>query len=452
MRFRFWSPHEIHIKHDLFSNDTAYVWKIPEDYKQQVRAGELFVLERVSKQVLAAIKENELFEFDRDAIFHSREPTIAGHRNRGWGLSRLMVNSRQIWYVELLQRQNEAIAMDFIMPLRVVAPGMAKGQDDVLSKNNMGTEFRANVQRMIELHRKNPTAWHFAPTPIELHQLSGDGARLAPKDLMDQGYEILLNGIGTPMEMYKGTMQLQAAPVSLRMFEANWHHLTQSYNLFLRWVTNRICQLLQWEAVSVRHERVTHADDMQKQMAMMQMATMGQASMTNAFKQLGLDWQDEQRAIMDEARFTQEQQARMQKEMDQVAFGEQVVGASNPMMGGQQIDPATGQPMPPPGGQAGAAQPVAPDGTAMAAGPVTQMLQGQGVPQTPDEMLQTAEALAHELFGKPTTVQLSELRALKQKNPTMHGLVMQRRDEIRNRARSQGGQQLMQQQYGPQGG
>ena len=202
----------------------------------------------------------------------------------------------------------------------------------------------------------------------------------------------------------------------------------------------------------MRHERVTHADDMQKQMAMMQMATMGQASMTNAFKQLGLDWQDEQRAIMDEARFTQEQQARMQKEMDQVAFGEQVVGASNPMMGGQQIDPATGQPMPPPGGQAGAAQPVAPDGTAMAAGPVTQMLQGQGVPQTPDEMLQTAEALAHELFGKPTTVQLSELRALKQKNPTMHGLVMQRRDEIRNRARSPGGQQLMQQQYGPQGG
>jgi hypothetical protein len=45
--------------------------------------------------------------------------------------------------------------------------------------------------------------------------------------------ETLLNDAGTPIELYNGSLQLQTAPVALRLFEATWHHLVHDANAFL---------------------------------------------------------------------------------------------------------------------------------------------------------------------------------------------------------------------------
>lgn len=83
--------------------------------------------------------------------------------------------------------------------------------------------------------------------------------------------------------------------------------------------------------------------------------------------------------------------------------------------------------------------------------PVTGMIQGQGVPQSMDDMLSTAESLATELIALPESQKDSELRALKQKNEVLHSLVKSKMDSMRNQARTAGASMLLGQQGAAQG-
>lgn len=445
LRVKRWSPLEIKLLHDPGTDEVDYFWQIPEDYKTIVRKGHLFHLERVSKPVLKAIKNNELFRFQKGMLYHMKESTLAGIQNRGLGISRMLVNFRQIWYVQVLHRYNEAIALDYVIPFRVLTPqarsgGQAPMQDPLLSAN-MG-DFMGQVRSMLRMRRRDPAMWHTLPFPVEYKALGGDATQLAPRELLDQGLDTLLNGAGTPVELYKGTLQLQTAPVAMRLFEAHHHHLVHDNNAFLSWLVERVAEILSWEAVSASHMKVSHADDMQKQVAMLQMMMNQSISQTTGLKAVGLDWKDETRLIGEEARHMQEQQARIQEEMDQAAFGQQI---------------AKGQPggmpqggMPPGAAPAGAAPAggVPPGAPGAMPGPVTSLIQNNMMPQTPDEMMQTASQLANDLLGLPESQKDSELRALKAKNEVLHSLVRAEIDKIRGQARSQGGSMLMAQTFG----
>lgn len=447
LKVKIWSPHEIEILHDMYTDDAAYIWRIPEDYKKQVRDGHLYHLERASLQVIQAIKNNQVFLFNPGVIFHMKEPTLAGIHNRGWGISRILTLFRDLWHVQVLRRYNEAIAMDYIIPFRLITPearsggggsSLAEGSmTDPLQTIDMGN-FRSQVLRMIRDRRRDPATWHTLPFPVKYQALGGDAKQLAPSEIMDQAMETLLNASGTPMELYRGTMQLQAAPVSLRLFEATHYHLVHDNNAFLRWLVQQLSQLLSWEMVTAKMRRVTHADDFNKQMAQLQLM-MGQAiSQGTGLRAIGLDWDDEQRAIAEEARRQAQLQAEVQEEMEQAAFGDQIAkgqAAAGGAPGG----------VAPPGAAPAGGDPAA-GGAAPGQAPVTDMLMSGNTPQTPNDMLAQAESLAQQLLLLPESQKDSELRALSQKNEFMHALVKAQMEKMRSRAQTAGGAMLLGQQ------
>jgi hypothetical protein len=81
-----------------------------------------------------------------------KENTLAGVRNRGWGISRVLSNFRQAWYVQVLHRYNEAIALDYVIPFRLITPapgpGSADQARDALLNLNMGG-YMPQIQRML---------------------------------------------------------------------------------------------------------------------------------------------------------------------------------------------------------------------------------------------------------------------------------------------------------------
>jgi hypothetical protein len=445
-----WSPHEIELLHDPYTNDVAYLWRIPEDYKRQVREGNLFHLERCSEQVLKAIKKDQCFRFNPDVIFHMKEPTLGGIRNRGWGIPRILTNWRQIYYVQVLRRYNEAIALDYVIPFRLITPAeRAAGpssagisiSDPLMNIN--GGDFRQQVQGMIRRRRRDPASWQVLPFPVQYQMLGGDAQQLAPRELIDQGLEVLLNDAGTPVELYKGSLQMQTAPVALRLFESTWHHLVHDANMFLKWSVRQVSQVMSWEVVDATLKRVTIADDLDKQMAALQLMMGQQLSGHSGLGALGFSWDKEQKRLADEARKQQEIQSRMQEEMDQAGFAQQVAKGQAAQGGGQ---PAAG-------GQGGGGQGGGqgdPSQQGMMPSPVTNYLQSMGpnVAVTPEEMTQTAEQLATELLGLPEGIKDSELRKLKTANNVLHSIVRAKMDEKRQAAKTQGGAMLMQQNFG----
>ena len=466
IKLKRWSPHEIELLHDHYTGDVDYLWRIPEDYKKQVKDGNLFHLERVSVQVLKAIKHNQLFRFHQDVIYHMKEPTLAGIRNRGWGIPRIISNFRQIYYVQVLRRFNEAIALDYVIPFRLITPEPSAGGSvggvnsaDPLSMFH-GGDFKSAVTAMIRKRRRDPAAWNVLPYPVQYNILGGDAQKLAPRDLLDQGTEQLLNDAGTPVELYKGSLQIQSAPVALRLFEATWHHLVHDTNDCLSWLVRQISQIMSWEVVEAQLKRVVIADDMEKQMAALQLMMGQQLSGKSGLGAMGYDWDTEQKRMAEEARKQQEIQSRMQEEMETAGFAQQMAKGQGGPGGGPGGAPGGG------GAAGGAGAGGDPSGGAGGAGaggagalpgmgdptPVSSYIQSMGpdTPVTPNDLQATAKQLASELLGKPEGVKDSELRKLKQYNEVLHSIVKAEMDGFRQDAKTQGGAQMMQQQF-PQG-
>jgi len=370
-------------------------------------------------------------------------------------LPRSLVNFRQIYYVQVLRRYNEAIAMDYVIPFRLITPATRGGggagglpaQDPMMFYN--AGDFRSQVKNMINRRRKDPASWQILPFPVQYDMMGGDANKLAPRDLIDQGLETLLNETGTPVELYKGTLQTQAAPTALRLFESTWRSLVHETNSLLQWIVAAVGEAMSWDKVDASLTKVTIADDMQKQMAALQLMMGQQVSGTTGLKAIGYDWESEQKLLSEEAQKQQELQARAQEEMEQAGFAAEIAKGQQggaPPPGGQ------GAAMGEAGSMAGAAQgggnPEGADAqSAMGAGgtPVSEYIQtmGPNTPVTPNDLQAAADALAQQLLGLPEGQKDSELRKLKQFNPTLHALVRERMDDIRRDARMQGGAMLM---------
>lgn len=453
VRVKRWNPHEMELLWDPFRDETAYIWKIPEDYRRQIRKGTLYHLERANWEVIQAVKHNNHLLFDDGVIHHMKEQTLAGIYNRGWGISRVLSNFRQAWYVQVLHRYNEALALDYVIPFRLITPearkgaGGAESMDPVLGTNLAG--FRGQVERMLRARRRDPARWNVLPFPVQYQALGGDATQLAPKELLEQGIDTLLNGAGVPAEMYRGNLQTQTAPASLRLFEAHWSHLTHNMNGFVSFVIETVARLLSWEPVSARLTKVTHADDLNQQMAKLQLMMGRQISQSTGLKSVGMEFEEEQKQMLEEERFVAEQQQQMQEDMegqagmDMMAQGGGMPGAApGGAMPGMPADPAAagGAPAPAGGAPGGAA-------AAFSAAQPTQ----PNMPVTPQELLSKAQTVAEQIMGMPEAQKDSELIQLKKVDPTLHALVKQIMDDMRQQAQTAGGAQIMAQQFGKMG-
>ena len=69
---------------------------------------------------------------------------------------------------------------------------------------------------------------------------------------------------------------------------------------------------------------------------------------------------------------------------------------------------------------------------------------------TPEDMLAQAEQIALQMLGMPYEARKSELLNLKKSDKTLHALVIQSMQDVRQKAKQQGGFQAMQQMVGGQ--
>lgn len=444
-----WSPHEIDILWDPYTNECSYVWKIPQEYREMIKAGHLHHLERASWEVIQAIKDEKNLMFDPGIVYHLKEDPLAGMRNRGWGISRVLTNFRQAWYFQILHRYNEAIALDYVVPFRVITP-MPRGGGDAASSDPVHSinlsNFSARVSQMIRARRTDPARWNVLPFPVNYQALGGDASALAPRDLLDQALETLLKCIGMPVELFNGTLSFQAAPAALRLFEANWSHLPHNLNRFLSALTTDVARLMSWEPVGVKLQRVTHADDLNRQMAKLQLMQGQQISKSTGLKSVGIDYEEEVKRMLEEERIYAEEQERNQEEMEQAQQMRDLSQSGDMTQGmGQAGAAATGQPQ-----QGAPAQGVPAQGGAVDHF-LMQRKNSPNVPRTPEDLQQQAQLIANQILGLPEPVKDSELIKLKRGDSMMHALVSSVIEDIRQQARLQGGDMVLQQQYGSGG-
>ena len=71
-----WSPHDMDLLWDPYTDDTSFIWKIPDDYQNLLRKGHLHHLERASWEIVEAVKNNQSLLFDPEVVYHMKEDCL----------------------------------------------------------------------------------------------------------------------------------------------------------------------------------------------------------------------------------------------------------------------------------------------------------------------------------------------------------------------------------------
>ena len=403
-----WAPQQMRLLCHPYTYDYEYFWHIPPEVATEINRGTPFYIQYMPWEMIEAVRKKQMFKFDQGVVYHMREQTLAGVETRGWGVSRLLSNFAQAWYVQVLKRYNEALAMDYVVPFRVLTPAARSKEGDPLLNMNM-QNFASRALQMVRQHRQDPASWHVMPFPIEYQALGGEAKNLATPELLDQAMDEMLNAIGIPAQLYRGDLQLQVMPTALRLFQQTWPQLVSGLNGWLEWATGSICSALSWDKPTrVGLEPVTMADDLESRAMYMQLASSNLVSKRTAFQPWGIDATAEQKKIMEEQKMYAEMQEEYQEDMQSKQLKKQ-------QMSGQQ-----------PGGQPG--QP-APMGAGVASN--SQMM-------TPQDLMSVADQTAQQILQMPQEQRRKQFKDLKESNETLYALVKSKCQQYRDDASSVG--------------
>ena len=346
--------------------------------------------------------------------------------------------------VFLLDKYNETILTDYLIPFRIITPSptsnsvLRQGSGDIMLNLGLG-DFVSKVKQMIERHRKNPTDWNFAPFPVQYQVLGGEAKNLTPVELMEHFERRLLSSMGIPQEFYSTSLQSEAGPIiGFKMFEKTWEHFTTELNKWLQWYVGKQSEARKWEKVNARLLPVSFYEDPETKAAISQLYGAGKVSETTYFRYLGLDSEYEQKRILEEQdelnKLVQDRQVEAQKDsvnmqaMQSMPAGQTILDAQM-----QEQQAAGGAPQgaggPPPTGSAGVPTGAPPAG---AAGP---LMPGGG---TLDELMSQAEQVAGQLLGMDPSMRKSQLIQLKHSNEALHAQVKARLADMEQQYAQQG--------------
>lgn len=417
VKIKRWPVKEMRVKEHPITHACAYFWRMPPRVIDAITEGDHFILENTPREYLEAVRDYHknsqnlggdfVFAFDRDHVYHLKAPVPSGIRMEGWGLPPILVHFSKIYYLQTLRRFDMAIAQDFIVPFRVMFPQASPGANggaDPLGMDN-ALRYVGMLKSMVAKHRADPTHIQIAPGPIGYQMFGGEAKTITPKDNIAYTTEELLNDMGVPAELFKGSLSVQSAPVALRLFERSWGPLVDGNNDLIAWLIKGFSTHFLWGEIDGHLESVTLADDVQRIALGLQSAAGNDISKTTAYRSLGINYMDEQQKIIDEQTAIQKMQ---EKAMQESQAAQQQSAMNNPTAG--------------PG------------------------MAGSQVGATPGDINEQAKQTAQQmLYQMSDSQRTSELIKMKQSNPTLHAAVKQELENLRSAHSSQGQQMSIEQ-------
>jgi hypothetical protein len=414
IKLRKLDPKRVTLQHSWISGTTRVIYRFEEWFIQQIKEGRLYQVNETPVSMLKAIKANQDYLFFEDEVFHHKAPTISGLSNNGWGLPETIANYRTIHQLQVYRKIDEAVGMDYMLPFRIFSPLVSPGVQDSVVQMLM-QDWGGNIGELIRRRRKDPYAIHAFPFPVNYNEHGAQGKNLTPKDLIQYQTADMLDSMGYPQELFKGSLQIQSVPTALRLFEQTFHYIHNDFYKFTSWVATKVLKFLGRQHVSVGLKLPSIANDLEaKSQVYLQLSAGGEVSRERAYRSWGVyDPVAEARKRMLEDINIDKERQKIQQDYER----EMQMGSADAIIG-QQMAQAQA---PGPGGAMGAAP--------------------QSANQTPLDIMEQAQEKAQQWRSMPIGERKKDMAATEATNPNLYANAKVILDKMRSADESAGRQQ-----------
>jgi hypothetical protein len=330
-----WNPENITVQHNEVTSDTRYYYTIPPTMANDIRMGKRHIIEHVPQVFIEALRENKALLFSRENIYHMRRPTIA-QKDKGWGMPMVLPVLKDVFYLQILRKAQEAIAVEHIVPMRILFPQSASQTSDVYSTVNL-SQWRDKIEQEVLRWRLDNNYIPILPLPVGSQTLGGDGRAL----MLAQEYRVwgehIIAGMGVPVEFVYGGMQYSGSNVSMRILENHFlDQKTQRKQLLRSFLIPAIAHFMGWPEVDVHAKKFKMADDLQRSAFYLQLNQAGKLSDKSLLEDTDWDSMKERENIATEQKQMLEQQ-RSQALAQAAIQGESQLTMAKYQMRGQKL-------------------------------------------------------------------------------------------------------------------
>ena len=448
-----WDPTNIEVDFNPLTGRTKYRYKVPNKTRRDILQGRKDLMAEIPYIFVQAIKEKKDIVLSEKNLFHFKRPTLA-EQDQGWGKPIILHSMKRLFYLHVLRRAQEAIALQRILPLEFIFP-QANAQQDPYQHVNL-KQWSDSIEDELQKWRRDPNYISVVPVPLGLERLGGDGRALLLGPEIEVANKEITGGMGVPLEFVFGGLSWSGSSVSLRTLENHFLMYRKLLLKFVNWTKSRLRIIMQLPDIEIGFTEFKMADDVQRKQLVIQLNAAQKVSDRTLLTELGFDFDIENEQILKETSARNKVQsiimrgqaeasgeasvvqAKMQGKAQEVAFKAQQQWRQQ-QIAETGVDPTTGQPVQPaapaPPDVGGAAQydQQASQAAAMSgAGNIEATSPGQSQEATPQagKVLQLdpdkqAQRAANRLAKMAPTQQQQFLAELQQQMPNFARLVTQ---------------------------
>ena len=302
-----WNPEYITVQHNDVTAEDRYYYSIPPQMANDIRMAKRHIVERVPQVFIEALRQNKALLFSRDNIYHMKRPTIA-QKDKGWGMPMILPVLKDVFYLQVLRKAQEAIAVEHIVPLRLLFPQVSSATTDVYSTINL-TQWRDKIEQELVRWRLDNNYIPLLPVPVGQQTLGGEGRAL----MLAQEYRVwseqVIAGLLVPIEFVYGGMQFSGSNVSMRILENHFiDRRAQGKQLIDDFIMPSVGAYMNWDIVPSHYKPFKMADDLQRSAFHLQLNQAGKLSDRTLLEDVDRDHQSEMNQIRSEQKLILENQ------------------------------------------------------------------------------------------------------------------------------------------------
>jgi hypothetical protein len=315
-----WDPKLVDIDYNPITGHSEYFWTIPKEMKERVAKNNKHLIDSLPMEFLKAMRDDKIFKFAENQVFHMKMDAPAGIEAQ-WGFPPLASTIKLFFYAAVLRKANEAIALDYIVPLRIVSPKQSTGNADPLLSMNLAT-WTNEMKHSVKRWRRDPLHIMWSPVPAEVTHLGGQARALMTLGEVQAAEDNIIAAMGLPKEFIYGGFSAMGSGIQLRVLENQLVHQTGDLNDFLQWITDNAGRKLGWGPMPTELAPFRFIDDVQQKALLMQLNMADPQggpwiSKTTMGKPFNVDPIEERKKrkqeMLDDARMAAETQVEMQK-------------------------------------------------------------------------------------------------------------------------------------------